>query len=66
MFQRFPELFECIDPMDPDASKIAESLTEMLKRHGETVLQVMEEQISLVTSKLDSLVKTRFEEVPAI
>ena len=52
MFQRFPELFECIDPMDPDASKIAESLTEMLKRHGETVLQVMEEQISLVTSEL--------------
>ena len=49
---RFPELFECIDPMDPDASKIAESLTEMLKRHGETVLQVMEEQISLVTSEL--------------
>ena len=47
MFQRFPELFECIDPMDPDASKIAESLTEMLKRHGETVLQVMEEQISV-------------------
>ena len=38
--------------MDPDASKIAESLTEMLKRHGETVLQVMEEQISLVTSEL--------------
>ena len=52
MFQRFPELFECIDPMDPDASKIAESLTEMLKRHGETVLQVMEEQISLMTSEL--------------
>ena len=52
MFQRFPELFECIDPIGADASKIAESLTGMLKRHSETVLEVMEEQISSAKSEL--------------
>ena len=45
-------MFECIDPTDADASKIAESLTGMLKRHGETVLAVMEEQISSARSEL--------------
>ena len=52
MFQRYPELYECVDPADANATEIAEGLTGMLKRHAQLVLNVMEEQISSATSEL--------------
>jgi hypothetical protein len=46
MFTRFPQLYECIAPNDPAQRETAEALTFLLRRHGATVLRVVEEQIS--------------------
>jgi hypothetical protein len=46
LFTRFPQLYECVAPNDPAQQETAEALTSLLRRHGATVLRVVEEQIS--------------------
>ncbi|MDA0734992.1 MAG: 7-cyano-7-deazaguanine synthase [Chloroflexi bacterium] len=52
LFHRYAELFECIDPSDPDAGTVAASLTGMVKRHASTIIKVIEDQIALARSEL--------------
>ena len=46
MFRRFTPLFDCIDPRDPQQQFTVDAITGTLRRHGEEVMHVMEEQIA--------------------
>jgi len=47
MFREFPQLAECIEPAEAHANQreTAEALTDMIRRHGETVVRVLKGEI---------------------
>ena len=51
-FARFPELYDALAPNDPDQRETAERLTCLLRRHGATILQVVENQIGRARREL--------------
>ena len=46
MFGRHPELIDCVDRFDGGHPAVAAELVGMLRRHGDCVTKVMEEQIA--------------------
>lgn len=46
MFSRHPELIDCVDRSDDGHPAVAAELVSMLRRHGNCVTEVMEEQIT--------------------
>lgn len=56
-FQTFPQLYDCITPSDVAPASMADDIISLLKRHADTVISVMKEQLShhdLVTTDLPS------------
>ena len=67
-FLRFPELYDCV-PNDATQKKVALSIASLLKRHSETVLRVMEDQLTrfkrqLVRGQLPNMCLTRLVAAP--
>lgn len=52
LFERFPQLYECVDPGDRDAPATAQALVDLLHRHGSAVTAAMQEQIHQAESEL--------------
>ena len=54
MFLEFPQLADCIEPAQSHASQreTAEALTNMIQRHGRTILRVLKKQIEEHSEKL--------------
>ena len=52
LFARYEELFECVDPDDPNQRETALQLAAMISRHGKHVLSVVANEISRSRAEL--------------
>lgn len=52
MFERFPQLYDAMLGDDPDQRSTAETLTSMVRRFGQSVLNVLAEQFALAKVEL--------------
>ncbi|MDA1128803.1 MAG: 7-cyano-7-deazaguanine synthase [Chloroflexi bacterium] len=52
LFVKYPELYECVDPNDPQAETVAGNLATMIKRHAKSVMEVIEDQIVMAKANL--------------
>jgi len=52
LFDLFPQLFDCVLPNDPDPRRTAEALLDLLRRHADQTLRVLEDQVTRHSAEL--------------